>query len=129
MIEPKRIVLCCLALAILAGLFSRAHAQVTSAERPPDITEFVSRRASCADWSQKAIDIWSANDPGRAAELEATYRNLRSRKCFDIIDNERVLRQKYAGSPEILVSLGSGNYSKIVTRLPSRIAVPPASDR
>ena len=71
MIEPKRIVLCCLALAMLAGLFSRAHAQVTSAERPPDITEFVSRRASCADWSQKAIDIWSANDPGRAAELEA----------------------------------------------------------
>jgi hypothetical protein len=129
MIQLKRIVLGSAALAILAGPLPCAHAQVASAERPPDITEFVNRRASCSDWSQKAIDIFSANSPERATEIEAIYDSLRSLKCFDIVDNERALRQKYAGNPAVLAALGPGNYTKVITRLPVRVAVPAASDR
>ena len=119
------------ALAISMGLSPCAHAQVGLAALPADITEFISRRTDCSEWSKKAIDEWSkkAIDREGAAEIEAIDGNLRSLKCFDIIDSERALRQKYAGNPEILTSLGAGNYTKFVTRLPLRIAVPPVSDR
>ena len=127
----KNLTLAGAALAILAGSSLRASAQTGVAEFPTDVTEFLSRRASCNEWSRKATDEWSkeAIDRDRAAEIEAIYSNLRSLKCFDVIGDERALRQKYADNPEILASLGSGNYTKIIIRLPVRIAVPPASDR
>jgi hypothetical protein len=119
----KSIMLAGVTLAISAGLAPCAHAQTGSAELPPDVTEFVNRRASCAEWSKKAIE------PEWAAQIEVIYSNLQSLKCFDVMDYERALRQKYAGNPEILASLGAGVITKFVTRLPVRIAVPPALDR
>jgi hypothetical protein len=119
----KSIMLAGVTLAISAGLAPCAQAQTGSAELPPDVTGFVSRRASCSEWSEKAID------PEWTARIEAIYCNLQALKCFDIMDDERALRQKYAGNPEILSSLGAGVFTKFVTRLPVRIAVPPALDR
>lgn len=119
----KRLMLVGVALAISAGAGSLACAQTGSADLPPDVTGFISRRASCSEWSKKAID------PQWYAQIDAIYSSLQSLKCFEIIDEERVLRRKYASNPEILASLGSGKYTKFVTRLPARIAVPPALDR
>ena len=119
----KSLMLAASALVISAGVAPRADAQTGSAELPSDVTAFVSRRASCSEWSKKAID------PGWTAKIEAIYTNLQSLKCFDIMNDERALRQKYAGNPEIRASLGAGVITKFVTRLPVRIAVPPALDR
>ena len=108
----------------LAGLAPCAQAQPAPATPPLDVTEFVSRRASCSEWSQKAID------PEQTAQIDAIYNKLQSLKCFDIVDDERSLRQKYASNSEILTSLGTGFSTKFVTRLPVRIAAPPpALDR
>jgi len=62
--------------------------------------------------------------------MDAILSNLQSLKCIDILDEARVLQQKYAGNPEILALLGTGHtFTKFVTRLPVRVPVPPASDR
>jgi hypothetical protein len=119
----KRLLLGGAALAMCSGVTPRADAQTGSAELPPDIATFVSRRASCSQWSKKAID------PERRAQIEAIYSNLHSMKCFGLIDEDRALRLKYASNPEILALLGEGKFTKFVTRLSPRIAVPPASDR
>jgi hypothetical protein len=119
----KSLMLAGVALAISAGVDPRADAQTGSAELPPDVTAFVSRRASCSEWSKKAID------PEWNARIDAIYSYLESLKCFDVMNDERALRQKYASNPQILASLGAGKITKFVTRLPARIAVPPALDR
>jgi hypothetical protein len=110
-------------LAILAGFTPRADAQTGSPDLPSDVTAFIERRAGCSDWSKKAID------PEWMAQIEAIYSNLQSLKCFDIMHDELALRQKYTRNAEILASLGAGVGTKFVTRLPGRIAVPPALDR
>jgi hypothetical protein len=119
----KSLMLAGVALAISAGVAPHADAQTGSAELPPDVTAFVSRRASCSEWSKKAID------PEWNAWIDAIYSNLESLKCFDVMNDERALREKYASNPQILASLGAGKITKFVTRLPARIAVPPALDR
>jgi hypothetical protein len=121
----KSLILAGVTLAISAGVAALADEQTGSAELPPDVTAFVSRSTSCSEWSKKAIDPaeWTA-------QIEAIYSNLQSLKCFDIMDDARALRQKYAGNPEILASLGADHtFTRFVTRLPARIAVPPALDR
>jgi len=45
------------------------------------------------------------------------------------VDDERTLRQKYAGRPEILASLGAGTWTKVVKRLPYKLVVPPDFDQ
>jgi hypothetical protein len=88
------------------------------------VTAFVSRRDDCSEWSKKAID------PKWNARIDVIYSNPQSLKCFGVLDDERTLRQKYASNPEIRASLGTGKaVTKFVTRLPGRIATPPASDR
>jgi hypothetical protein len=119
----KSILLAGVVLAISINLPPRARAQVGAAELPSDVSELVIRKASCSEWSKKAIA------PEQMAQLEAIYSNLRAQKCFDVLNDERALRQKYAGNPEILASFGAGNYTKVITRLPVRNALPPASDR
>jgi hypothetical protein len=123
MIVLKYLMVAGVTVGISTGLLPCARAQIGPAELPPDITQFVNRRASCSEWSKKAID------PEQTAQIEAIYSNLQSLNCFDVGDDERALRQKYAGNPEVLASLGAGTYTKFVTRLPVRIAVPPALDR
>jgi hypothetical protein len=120
----KSIMLAGITLAILDGLPPCAQAEPGPAKLPADVTEFVSRRASCSEWSTKAID------PEQISQIEAIYNKLQSLKCFDILNDERSLRQKYASNSEILTSLGTGTSTKFVTRLPVRIAAPPpALDR
>jgi len=115
----KRLMLAAAALAISACVSSVAKAQPGSGDLPPDVTEFINRRASCSEWSQEAIDAgWNA----KAGDIWA---NLQSLKCFDVAENHNALRQKYAGHTEILASLGSAAWVKVVKRLPVRIAVPP----
>jgi hypothetical protein len=125
MIELKsRLMLAGAALAILAGLFSGVDAQQKGpADPPPDITGFIARRGSCSEWAQKAFDAeWTAG-------MDGIWSNLQSLKCFDIVDDERALRQKYASNPDIQASLGAGTWVKVVKRLPVRIAVPPDLNR
>jgi hypothetical protein len=119
----KKLVLASVTLAISAALSPCVHSQTGTPQLPSDITEFLSRRASCSEWSKRVMD------PEQMAQLEAIYSSLRAQACFDVLNDEHALRQKYAGNPEILASLGAGNYTKVITRLPARIAVPPASDR
>jgi hypothetical protein len=83
MIAVKRLMLAGVALAISAGVAPRADAQTGSAELPPDVTRFVSRSASCSEWSKNAID------PEWTAQIEVIYSNLESLKCFDILDDAR----------------------------------------
>jgi hypothetical protein len=119
----KNLMLAALTLAISAGISARADAQAVSVRLPLDVTAFVSRRDACSEWSKKAIDS------GWNARIEAVYSNLQSLNCFEIMHDERGLRQKYADNAEIMAFLGTGDVTKFVTRLPGRNAVPPASDR
>jgi hypothetical protein len=61
--------------------------------------------------------------------MDGIWSNLQSLKCFDIVDDERAIRQKYASNPDIQASLGAGTWVKVVKRLPVRIAVPPDLNR
>jgi hypothetical protein len=120
----KSLIIAGVTLAISAGVAPRADAQTGSTELPPDVTAFVSRSGSCSEWSKKVID------PEWTARIDTIYSNLQSLKCFDTMDDARALRQKYAGNPEILASLGAGHtFTRVIKRLPVRIAVPPDLDR
>jgi hypothetical protein len=119
----KKLILISVALTISAGPLLCARAQTGAVGLPPDIAEFLSRRASCSEWSKRAMD------PEQTVHIEAIYSNLQSLKCFDIFENERALREKHAKNPEVLRSLGTDKYTKFVTRLPARIAAPPAPER
>ena len=127
----KNLALAGVALAISVALTPRARAEIGAPNPPPDVAGFISRRTDCSDWSKKAIEKSSQKeiDPKSNVHIDAIYSNLRSLKCFDILSDERALRQKYASNPEILALLGAGNVAKFVTRLPIRIAIPPDSRR
>jgi hypothetical protein len=116
------------ALAIFVGLTPHARAEIGAANPSTDVAGFIGRRTDRSEWSKKAIDTWSRReiDP---AQIDAVYGNLRSLKCFEILSDGRALRLKYAGNPEILALLGSGDVTKFVTRLPVRIAIPRDSHR
>lgn len=116
----KELIFAGITLATLASATRSTDAKADPAGLPADVAAFVSRSVACSDLSKKAMD------PEWITQLDAIYRNIQLLKCFYILDDNRALREKYAGSPEILASLSSGNYSKFITRLPVR---PPASDR
>jgi hypothetical protein len=116
MIVPKTLMLAAVALATSVVL-PRAHAQ-GSPELPPDVAGLIGRRAGCNEWSQKAFD------PEWKSQIEGIMKVMQSLKCDDVADDERALRQKYAGNPKILASLRA-TWVKVVKRLPVRIAVPP----
>jgi hypothetical protein len=82
----------------------------------------ISRRAGCLEWSQKA------SDPERKAQLGDITSILRSLKCDEVANDEKVLRRQYAGNPDILRALDA-TWVKVVKRLPVRIAVPPDPNR
>jgi hypothetical protein len=104
------------------GTVPCADAQTGSADLPPDVTGFISRRVGCAEWSHKAID------PEHKAQMDDVRSIMVSLKCDDVADDERALRQKYASNPAILASLDAV-WVKVVKRLPVQIAIPPALDR
>ncbi len=110
------------ALVIAAALTPCAHAQMGPPELPPDVRELVSRRAGCLEWSKKA------SEPERKAQLGDIESILRSLKCDEAALDEKALREKYAGSPDILRALDA-TWVKIVKRLPVRIPVPPDTNR
>jgi hypothetical protein len=108
-------------LAIPDGLFPCAHGQAAAANLPANVMAFIGRRGSCWIWSKRATD---AKD---AAQLDAAAGVMRSMKCSDIANDERVLRETYAGNPDILSALDA-TWVKVVKRLPVRIAVPSELD-
>ena len=81
-----------------------------SAELPPDITGFVSRRATCLELSKKP------DDQQRPAQNESLVQSLR---CDDIPREEQALRERYAGSPDFLAALNA-SWLKVIQRVPVR---------
>jgi len=115
------ILLASAALVISAGLTPLAHAQ-TAADLPPDVMGLISRRGGCLEWSKKA------SEPESKAQLGDIEGILRSLKCDEVANDERMLRQIYGGNPDILRALDA-TWVKVVKRLPVRIAVPPDPNR
>src|SRR3954449_8498070 len=62
-------------LIALAGFAPCVYAQGKPENLPSDVTEFVSRRAACVEWSQKAFD------PELATQLDNIMNIMRSLKC------------------------------------------------
>jgi hypothetical protein len=108
-------------LVISDGLAPCAHAQAGQANLPAAVTAFIGRRVACGVWSKKATD---AKD---TAQLENAVSVMRSLRCSDIANDERALRESYAGNPDILSALDA-TWVKVVKRLPVRIAVPSELD-
>jgi hypothetical protein len=119
MISLNTLKIASVSLFLSAGVTSCAHAQAGFANLPPELMQFIGRRASCLDWSRKA------SDP--AARIDDIKSIMLSLKCGDVADDEHVLRQIYAGNPNVLAALDA-TWTKVVQRLSPRIAVP-ASDR
>ena len=88
----------------------------------PDVREFIGRRSSCLEWSKKA------SDPERKTQLDDIMSLMRTLKCDEVANDEKALRQQYAGNPDILRALDA-TWVKVVKRLPVRIAVPPDPNR
>jgi hypothetical protein len=124
-ISKKFIFVATFALAIWAWLTPIANAQTAAADFPPDVMAVLSRRGACSEWSQKA------SDPERKTYLDDIKDILRSLKCDEVADDEKVLRQKYAGNPDILRALDA-TWVRVVKRLPVPAAPkspPPDSSR
>ena len=111
-------------LIFLAGLvlatpvISASAADDQMAELPSDVMGLIGRRSTCIEWSKKATDV------ERRTELDDIRRTQQSLRCDDVANDEKQLRQKYAGSPNVLRALDS-TWTKVVKRLPVRTAVPP----
>jgi len=120
MIKLNSIMLASVSLLVSAGVTFGADTQAGFAELPPELMQFIGHRASCLEWSRKA------SDP--AAQIDDIKSIMVSLKCSDVADDERALRQKYAGDPNVLAALDA-TWTKVVQRLSPRIVVPPASDR
>jgi hypothetical protein len=110
------------ALMISAGLTPHAHAQTGPADLPSDVMGLISRRVGCLEWSRKV------SDPDRKTRLGDITSILRQLKCDEVANDEKALRQQYAGNPDILRALDA-NWVKVVKRLPVRIAAPPDPSR
>jgi hypothetical protein len=119
MIALKNVIyLAGVSLAVLARQIPVAHAQTHPADLPSDVTELVGRRSSCLELYKKAFD---PEHQTRPQEMMASMRSLR---CDEIENDEKALRQKYAGNPEIIEAL-KATWVKVIQRLPVRGAVPP----
>ena len=92
------------------------------ADLSPDVREFIGRRSDCLEWSKKA------SDPKRKTQLDDIMSLMRTLKCEEVANDEKSLRQQYAGNPDILRALDA-TWVKFVKRLPVRIAVPPDPNR
>ena len=64
---------------------------------PHEVREFIERRMGCNHWTTEA-----PYDRERALQIAAAVREL---KCRSIAREERVLRGRYAHSPEVLHAL------------------------
>jgi hypothetical protein len=105
------LLLASVALAISAGLPSRAHAQ--AADLPSDVKDLVSRRSGCLALNRRAFE-----SEGRA-QLDGVISEMRSLKCGEITDDEKALQEKYAGNSEVLEALKTA-WVKVVKQLPVR---------
>jgi hypothetical protein len=99
---------------VLADL-APSHAQIGPVKLPPEVMEFVGRRASCLDWSQKVTDRQ------HAAQVDSIVSIMRSLKCSDIANDERALRQRYVSNPDVLSAIDD-TWVKVVKRVPIRTA-------
>ncbi len=115
-----------LILAVVAPAFpiaSASHAAESGAPMlPPDMLAFVDHRSRCHEWSVKAME------PEHMAESESAWR---SGKCAELAQDERALREKYAGDPRVLAAFDA-TWRVIVRRVPVQIAPesePSGSDR
>jgi hypothetical protein len=102
-------------VVISDGFLPYAQAQTRHANLPADVTAFIGRRGGCWACSKKATD---AKD---TAQLDGAVSVMRSLRCSDIANDERALRESYAGNPDILSALDA-TWVKVVKRLPVRIA-------
>jgi len=102
----------------MAWLATCASAQADDTRLPADVIRFVGRRASCHEWSQKAIDPSQANQ---------TDNILLALKCETIKGDERTLRDKYANNPGATAALNA-TWTKVVKRIPVQTPRPSQLD-
>ncbi len=110
------------AFAFPIGPTCRA-AQAGASELPPEVLTFVHRRARCQEWSSSEVA-----DPHRAAETKSA---LQTWKCAEAPQDERALREKFAGDSRVLAAI-EADWRIIVRRVPVQIAPesePSGSDR
>jgi hypothetical protein len=100
--------LSCIAVAVTVWLAPCGPATADGSSLPSDVIEFVGRRASCIEWSQKATD------PKQEAQVDKIMGWL---KCADIKGEEQALRTSYADNPSVIAALNA-TWTKIVKRIP-----------
>ena len=100
--------LSCIAVAATVWFAPCGPATADGSSLPADAIEFVGRRASCIEWSQKATD------PKQEAQVDNIMRSLR---CADIKGEEQALRTSYADDPSVIAALNA-TWTKIVKRIP-----------
>jgi hypothetical protein len=100
--------LSCAAAAVTVLLAPCGAATAAGGGLPADVIEFVGRRASCIEWSQRATD------PKQEAQVDKIMGSL---KCADIKGEEQALRTSYADNPSIIAALNA-TWTKIVKRFP-----------
>jgi hypothetical protein len=76
---------------------------------PPDVTELISRRASCDEYILKG-----RLDPNLAAEFAPLLITLR---CNDVPKEEGVLRDRYRSTPHVIAALNA-EWVKVIRRVP-----------
>jgi hypothetical protein len=104
--------LSCIAVATTVWLAACAPAQASGSGLPADVIDFVGRRASCLEWTQKATD------PKQTAQVDKIMHSL---KCADIKGNEQALRSSYADNPSVIAALNA-TWIKTVRRIQVRPA-------
>ena len=110
--------MCLAGLVLAAPVISAAAADGQIVDLPSDVMGVIGRRSSCLEWSRKATEI------ERRAELEDIRRIQQSLSCDEVANDEKQLRQKYAGNPDVLRALDS-TWTKVVQRVPVRAVIPP----
>lgn len=113
--HPPRAVVLALALVLItraafaAGTGQAAQVGSPTTALPPEVVDFLSRRAACLDWISK----WQKN-PGSGADYESTISALR---CDAISGEQLTIRQRYANRPDVVAALDQ-TWIKIVRRVP-----------
>jgi hypothetical protein len=97
------------ALVVASVMPAFSQMQPKTGGLPADVTELISRRASCDEYVLKG-----RFDPNLAAEFEPLLVTLR---CNDVPKEEGILRDRYRSVPQIIAALDA-KWVKVIQRVP-----------
>lgn len=98
---------CCLIAVSLLPALAQMRAEET--DLPQDVTDLISRRASCNDYI-----VRGQLDPAFASGIAPVLITLR---CSDVVADENALRDRYGRDPHIIAALDH-KWVKVVRRVP-----------